>query len=220
LTVSKETSVLTSEESQVVALKYAGKQFGSMDAAELATWIKSLLLKIHIITGWTIPEKEMMNILLDQFQKKIIENYPDLNGEEIEFAFRSKGTIIEDWGKTMNLNLLDKVLLPYLDNRFKISETERQLNYYKRRPEFNLEKDIDWRRMIEEDYEFFMSGKNLSTFPHKYYEILVEDKFFDANVYEQFVNAETKEQDAKDEAVLLLFRTARAKNLKNLYVRA
>jgi hypothetical protein len=219
LIVSKPTSALTSEEEKVVQLKYAGKQFGEMSPEDLFTWSKTLLLKIHVITGWTIPEKEILTILLDQFQKKITENYPTLNAEEVEYAFRSKGTVIEDWGKAMNLNLLDKVLLPYLDNRFRISETERQLNYYKRRPEFNLENDIDWRKMIEEDYEFFLSGKNLSTFPHKYYDILVEDKFFEPDIYAQFVNVETKEQDAKDEAIMLLFRTARAKNFKNLYVR-
>jgi hypothetical protein len=190
-----------------------------MTKEDLFTWCKALLLKIHVITGWVVPEKEMLTILLDQFQKKLVENYPDLNPEEIEFAFRSKGTTIEDWGKAMNLNLLDKVLVPYLDNRYKISETERQLNYYKRRPEFNLDNDIDWRRMIEEDYQFFLSGKILNTFPHKYFEILVEDKFFEKDIYAQFINADTKEQEAKDEAVLLLFRIARAKNYKNLYVR-
>jgi hypothetical protein len=217
----KNPSKLTPEETRVIDLKYKSRPIKELSQEEIALWSNALIIKIHVVTGWTIPSsEELMNILIDQFEKKLVEDYGELNPDEIEFAFRSKGTVIEDWGKTMNLNLLDKVLLPYLDNRFKISETERQLNYYKRRPEFNLEKDIDWRRMIEEDYEFFMSGKNLSTFPHKYYEILVEDKFFDANVYEQFVNAETKEQDAKDEAVLLLFRTARAKNLKNLYVRA
>jgi uncharacterized protein (DUF433 family) len=47
-------------------------------------------MKIHVITGWVIPvTSELYTILKDQFQKKITEDYGELNPDEIEFAFRS-----------------------------------------------------------------------------------------------------------------------------------
>lgn len=67
-----------------------------------------------------------MNILVDQFEKKLIEDYNMLNTEEIEYAFRKGGTMIKDWGKEMNLNLIDQVLSPYVDNRLQASANEEK----------------------------------------------------------------------------------------------
>jgi len=81
-----------------------------------------------VITGWTIPNSpELLNILVDQFVKTLSEKYPLLNPDEIEYAFRQHGTAIEDWGKAMNLNLIDSVLTPYINLRFRISEDERRI---------------------------------------------------------------------------------------------
>ncbi|MEP7111364.1 MAG: hypothetical protein ABI760_25435 [Ferruginibacter sp.] len=84
----------------------------------------ALLLKIHVITGWVIPASKLINILVDQFEKKLVEDYGMLNTEEIEYAFRKGGTMIKDWGKEMNLNLIDQVLSPYVDNRLQASANE------------------------------------------------------------------------------------------------
>lgn len=188
-----------------------------MTDTEIKMWSKALVLKIHVITGWTIPSSdEILNILIDQFEKKLKENYGDLNHEEIEYAFRSQGTTIEDWGKAMNLNLLDKVLLPYLNNRFKISEVERQIAYKKRKPEFSLENDIDYRQMIEEDYQFFLGGKILMIFPIHYYKTLVDDKFIPDDYYQKHSGTES---EAKDKSVLDVFNHAKDNGYKNLYTR-
>jgi hypothetical protein len=93
---------------------------------DLIIWVDALLLKIHAITGWTIPEKKILAILVDQFRKKILESYPTCNPDEIEFAFRSEGTKVKDWGKSMNLSLIDEVMIPYLSKRFEISRVEEQ----------------------------------------------------------------------------------------------
>ena len=58
----------------------------------------ALLLRISIITGWVIDQL-LMPVLVDQFEKKLIESYPDMNPDEIEFAFRRDGTVVKDWGK-------------------------------------------------------------------------------------------------------------------------
>lgn len=88
---------------------------------------QTLILKIHAITGWTIPISEMMDILIDQFQQKLIEDYKNVTVKEFEYAFRTKGLDIKDWGKALNLVLIDEVMLPYLDNRFDLSMQEQKI---------------------------------------------------------------------------------------------
>ncbi len=105
----------------ILHMKYAAKRIGQMDDSEINLWAKSLLLKIHVITGWTIPENELLIILVDQFKKKLSESYHDMNPEEIEYAFRQYGTAVKDWGKAMNLSLMDQVLPQYLAERKRIS---------------------------------------------------------------------------------------------------
>lgn len=84
-------------------------------------YANATLLKIHVITGWTIPASDLMDILLDQFIKKIKEAYLDTNPEEWEYAFRNYGTTVKDWGKSMNLALIDEVMIPYLADRKHLS---------------------------------------------------------------------------------------------------
>jgi hypothetical protein len=109
-----------------LAKKYAAPRLATLNPVDLNTTCRVLLLKIHVITGWVIPANELMIILVDQFSKKLSESYGMLNVEEIEYAFRNQGTIIEDWGKEMNLNLLDKVLIPYLNQRLQVSQMEER----------------------------------------------------------------------------------------------
>jgi hypothetical protein len=110
----------------MLALKYSSPRICDMDMNLQSMWAKSLLLKIHVITGWVIPDTDLLTILIDQFEKKLIENYGMLNVEEIEYAFRNGGTIVKDWGKSMNLALIDEVLIPYLNHRFNLSMTEEE----------------------------------------------------------------------------------------------
>lgn len=95
-----------------------------MSQDELYFSSQTLLLKISAITGWTIPLSEMMDILIDQFQKTLCEKYQFTNIEEFEYAFRSRGLEIKDWGKSLNLGLIDEVMMPYLESRKEISRFE------------------------------------------------------------------------------------------------
>jgi hypothetical protein len=231
LILSSETSPLTPQEQQVLKLKYQSPQIGEMSEGDLTKWSKALLVKIHVITGWTIPERvELVNVLMEQFAKTLQEKYANMNPDEIEYAFRSEGTVVEDWGKSFNLNLVDKVLQTYTLKRFVISETERQLVWYKRRPEFSLERDIDYRKQIEEDYQSFLGGKmRLVTFPIGYYDTLAKDGFFApgwwkqrARDYHRRYPSEDKNaltNVAKDRCVLQLFRLARQRRYQNLYTK-
>lgn len=114
---------LLPEEAEIVELKYKAPMFSRMDPAALITTAKILLLKLHVITGWTIPADELKMILVDQFTKKLIESYPNVNAEEMEYAFRNNPGI-KDWGKAMNLNLIDEVMVPYLERRLEVSRME------------------------------------------------------------------------------------------------
>jgi len=98
-----------------------------MKLEDRTDWAIGLLAKIHVITGWIVPENELMNILVDQFEKKLYESYPTVNPDEVEFAFRTEGTKVKDWGKSMNLSLIDEVMYPYLSKRFELSKLEEQV---------------------------------------------------------------------------------------------
>lgn len=119
---------------------------------------KTVLLKIHAITGWSIPVSEMMDILIDQFQQKLIESYKNVNIQEIEYAFRNKSSDIKDWGKAMNLSLFDEVMIPYLENRFDLSRIEES----QKKPVLSLEEaakvmtDEDWVEWLKDirKYDF------------------------------------------------------------------
>ena len=175
-TSEKKPDQLTPEERQVIVMKYKSKKLCEMHDGELSKWVKALLLKIHVITGWTIPANDLMKILLDQFQKKMMESYSDMNPDEIEFAFRNSGTVVEDWGKSMNLNLLDKVLIPYHASRFELSKIEEQI-YAKPVQKIYEDWEIDSlnRKATEECFQRFRNG-NTNYFPEILMkEILVKD---------------------------------------------
>lgn len=126
-TVSKKTlPPSVDSHSRILALKYASKQIGRMSETELMLHAKALLLKISVITGWIIPDNEKQDILVGQFKMKLIEDCETVNVDEIEYAFRKYGTTVEDWGKQMNLNLVDKVLIPYLSERMEASFAEER----------------------------------------------------------------------------------------------
>lgn len=137
-----------------------------MNEGELVKWSKSLLMKIHVITGWTIPASpELTNILMDQFRKTLAEKYPELNPDEIEYAFRQHGTSTEDWGKALNLNLIDGVLIPYVNSRFELSEIESHVKRHKDTPPQRIftqaELDDSAREDAERQYQSFLRGIEL-----------------------------------------------------------
>lgn len=175
-----------------------------MNDREVMMWGKSLLLKIHVITGWTIPDKDLLVILVDQFQKKLVESYPDMNTDEIEFAFRQSGTTVKDWGKAMNLSLIDEVLLPYLGERKILSHEleERKVPP----PQQNILNDQQLedllRKDIEDKYQQMRKGRiPYGSFDH-FKPILVKDKLM-----------------KEDESISNFFVQRLGKGIENIYVR-
>jgi len=133
----------------VLEVKYQGKQFAVMPDEERWLVAKVLLLKIHAITGWTLPVSEMMTIFIDQMQKKMQESYRNVTAEEIEYAFRNRGLDIKDWGKELNLTMIDEIMLPYLTTRSELSKFEEHLK--NKPPEIEEKKQLS-----DEEWEEWM----------------------------------------------------------------
>lgn len=162
-----------------------------MNQDEVNLWSKSLLLKIHVITGWTIPASDLLIILIDQFQKKLVENYSNINIEEIEFAFRNSGTTVKDWGKAMNLSLIDEVLIPYINQRVRLSiELEERMAVPAEQIIYSEENNRNWqRKMTEEAFQRLLSG-NMDYLPKVLMtEILTYDGLLKGQLDDFLVNA-------------------------------
>lgn len=116
------------EDNRIIEMKYAGVRFGKMTDEQRVLSAHSILLKIHTITGWTIPlSDELIEILVKQLSLKLYERYSNVNEAEMEYAFRNRGIENKDWGKALNLTLIDEVMMPYLEKRFDLSRVEDNL---------------------------------------------------------------------------------------------
>lgn len=105
----------------MIELCYSSKRIRDLSDVELSKKAKELLLRIHVVTGWTIPDNEILLLLVDEFQKKLVNDYAEINDNEIMQAFRQYGTTLKDWGKNMNLNLIEVVMTQYLNERYRLN---------------------------------------------------------------------------------------------------
>jgi len=139
-------------------MKYASLPFGRMTNDQRKVSAHAIILKIHAITGWTIPASEtILDVLVDQFEKKLNESYQNINQDEIEYAFRNKGIDIKDWGKALNLSMIDEVVLPYLSERFELSRMEESMKTKSLMIDEKCElTDEDWAEWLEDmkNYDF------------------------------------------------------------------
>lgn len=169
-----------SKDNQIVQLKYASKQFGKMIPEERELSAMQLLLKINVIVGWTIPASELMDILAEQFEKKLAESYANVNADEFEYAFRNRGLDVKDWGKALNLTMIDEVMIPYLEQRYDLSVAEESLN----RP-IPIE---DKRELTAEEWQEWlldMKGYKLDMIPVAAYDYLVRENKINPTVKEK-----------------------------------
>lgn len=128
-----------------------------------------------------------------------------LNVEEIEYAFRSSGTVVKDWGKSMNLALIDEVLIPYLNQRFELSTTEERLK--ETPPEQIIYSDAQLADQQRSDIEAFYQRLRKGQIPYKIPEyfkpMLVKDGLM-----------------KEDEYTANFFSTRLAYNFDNVYVKS
>lgn len=173
-----------SQENKLIELKYASKQFGKMSQEERRLSAFKVLITIHAITGWTVPVSELMDILVNQFELKLAESYSNVNEQEVEYAFRNRGVDIKDWGKALNLSLIDEIMIPYLESRFELSRVEEQLNKPKmiEQPKELTDEEkadwiCDWKSMPE---------INIELIPLMFYEFLDSKKIINLTKKEKW----------------------------------
>lgn len=119
---------LTQSEQRVLGMKYKSKRIGEMDGFALSRQCKGLALKICVITGWQIPDNaEYVTIFDDQIKKKCIDDWQDINFDELEYAMRTYGVKLKDWGKALNLSLIDSCITDYLRERDEASILEERM---------------------------------------------------------------------------------------------
>lgn len=154
----------------MLAVKYQSKRFGEYDSEDLKNHSMALLFRIHTITGWKLPDDEFfLNALVSEFEKFLIERYSDLNPDEISYAFRNYGPGVIDWGKSMNLFLIDEPISKYLSVRKCLSDIEER----KTIQETNLIAPItDDNELIETVKSVFLKTGKAGLIPTKVYDIL------------------------------------------------
>lgn len=159
----------------MIELKYKSAPIGKLENIE--SWGKALMVKIHIITGWVLPDQTLISIFIDQFTKKLLEEYAHLNVDEVEYAFRSTGTTVKDWGKSMNLALIDEVLRPYSAQRFEASAAEERAKWQPEQKVYSLQELEDFQREnIEAFYQRCLNGiLPPDELPAYFHTILVKD---------------------------------------------
>jgi hypothetical protein len=212
---------------------------------ELLTETQLLIFKVAVITGWTLPNDESyMQVLVDQFAKKLREDYPYLNSDEIEHAFRKSGTTTKDWGKAFNLSLIDQVLIPYVNARNDVNEFVSRMHVEESK---QLTYEGDWKKVCEVYYQDYLKGSfNIKLFPAQMYDEFVNSNMMEHDVYtvllkEAFYVLIDKQPETLQEAkelnelkaekykhpqvirvakalgTALLFHEAKARGMKNLF---
>lgn len=147
----------------MVELKYSGKQISLMTDAEIRTGVTEAIKRIHVITGWNIPDDAFyMKILAEELHAKLKESFDMLNFREIVAAFRTNGIGVKDWGKNMNLDLVCNVLWVYCDQRARVSlEEERIIIQEQAEQKIYTEEQItnERRGHIEASYQCMRCGR-------------------------------------------------------------
>ena len=113
---------LAPEEQAILSVKYRLPRISETSAIDIPRHAKGLLFRLHTITGWKLPEDDLfLNTLVSEFTQYLVEKCGDLNPEEISYAFRHYALDVQDWGKSMNISLIDKPLQEYRERRRQVS---------------------------------------------------------------------------------------------------
>lgn len=187
-----QTNSVSNYEETILKVKYAAPVVFRLDPDKLAKEVKALIIKMNIITGWTYPDDNLYQAILeDQLRKKLTEDYPDLNFTEMEYAFRHFGTVVKDWGKSINLSLIDEVLITYKQSRMEVSnKEERTVNPPEQVIYTDEQLDDIYRGDVESKYQLMRNGVIPSELPDYFKEILVKDGLMkeDDKLADFFVN--------------------------------
>ena len=149
-----------------------------MPQAQRYAALRVLLLNASVITGWPLPEVEIRNILIVQFEKMILESYPTFTIAEMEYAFRHHRAG-ESFGKEINLGLIKGALDSY-------KEIYQEARRYAKNEPLNASEGHIWtdedldneiRGKIQAYLGYRWEGKNNALWLDHWGEILIKDKY-------------------------------------------
>lgn len=213
--LQQKQASLSKDEQQLLAVKYEKPPIAKMTDDELILHTQGIMFKVHVITGWEIPDDEFyVSVLKDQLFKKLKEDYAHVSVSEIEYAFRTYGTSVKDWGKSMNLKLFDEVMNMYLTARKVINEYEERLApALPQAPPSPTEILNMKRELVESLYQGFLKGRtSFKLFPEDGIDTLIQDQYCSSDLYQDFVN---NAQDTLAKSYLQQIEQARLAIRKN-----
>lgn len=137
------------EMQQIAEVKYSGPRFSNIDTLDIPLVTKTLLAQICTITGWLMPENKFaQQALVKEFQCYCMEIADDMTPDEVRYAMRHYALGIKDWGKAVNLQMINEPLIEYRNARAELSEMEGK-NDVSNVQQSKLSEPFDWHDTIE-----------------------------------------------------------------------
>jgi hypothetical protein len=122
-----------------------------------------LLITISVITGWKLNKNPAaLETLCTQLSLKLSEDFPGITTPQIEDAFRKYGTDEQDFGKTINVALVARVMQRYFSNLGQEQDYAERSNKlpFTVTPKPSRWQDLqDTRAMLESKYQLFLEDR-------------------------------------------------------------
>lgn len=166
---------------EIIKAKYSGPRFSALaklgdDAIKQAAGVS--IFKICVITGWQMPESPHFQAALEaEYAKYCAEQLADMTPDEVGFAMRNYALNVKDWGKFVNLQLINEPIQAYRDARAEASKLEEQKRTVT--PEIEGPKDTDWSDTWEKLIKGEISGIYADLIPYpSIYDWLVKNGLY------------------------------------------
>jgi len=126
--------------------------------------LPELLITISVITGWKLNKNPAaLETLCTQLSLKLAEDFTGITTPQIEDAFRKYGTDEQDFGKTINVALVARVMQRYFSNLSQAqdyAERSNKLPPLTVTPKPSRWQDLqDTRAMLESKYQLFLENR-------------------------------------------------------------
>jgi hypothetical protein len=117
-----------------------------MRGTDISQQVKATLMRINAITGWNLPTGPSLQILINETSEYLLQNCADMNPEEIAYAVRNFSGESKDWGKNLNIPLIDESVQKYRFSRAEVSEKENKARIAIQEPQKEEKKEelADW----------------------------------------------------------------------------
>lgn len=163
LILQRRSGNLADKELSIINASLTGQKIRDLPEQEIGATSMRLLFSISVITGWEIPNNDAyQETLTRQLYLKIKESYGSCTEEEILYAMRNYSQGVEEYGKPINLKLIDDVMVKYISEKQQLAnylERKRQDENEERKTEYTEEHyKNDLRKNAQISYRIFLSG--------------------------------------------------------------